>query len=250
MKKNKLILFLIFSIYLVSCNSNNSKFPTEKRYWTTNDYVKVIPELKYGFKSDEKLPSFNDPKTRLIVEKFTDPTNYKIVLDDKELGLKYKNEVSIEFFRLWKDMNSVYSAIDRKDMFIYEKEMIKVWHFGLGLELRYFKLGNDVILESSDDPNSNSVQRIINSNIETLISNFNIYLDGINDEKSLTNLGIVLFSEGIDKYFTELVELYPDANYSGMLRKIYLMEKKSNSEKIKSSLNNLKMLIESKNINT
>lgn len=246
MIKNRIILLVVIILTLTNCSTEKHKFPTEKRYWDTQDYAEVVRELKYGYETDEKLPTFDDPQKRIVVEKLTDPQNYAIVLDDKELGLKHKNNVAETFFLRWKDMNDIYQATDRKDQYLYDKEMIAVWQFGLGLQLKYFKLGNDQILESADDPISARVKNNINSNVSTLIKNYLIYLDEINNENALTDDGKAKFAIGIDKYFTDLIELYPDANYSGMERKIELMEKKTESDKIKNSLSKIKELIESK----
>lgn len=246
MTKIKIILLAIIFLNLTNCTTEKHNFPTEKRYWDTQDYADVIRELKYGYESDEKLPTFDDPETRIVVEKLTDSQNYDIVLDDNELGLKYRNEVAQTFFLRWKDMQGIYQATDRKDKYLYDKEMLAVWQFGLGLQLSYFKLGNDQILENADDPSSSRVKNNINSNINTLIKNYIIYLDIINEEDALSDEGKSKFSAGIDKYFTQLVDLYPGANYTGMERKIELMEKKTKSDKIKNSLTKLKNLIESK----
>ena len=61
-----------------------------------------------------------------------------------------------------------------------------------------------------------------------------------------TEEGKTKLANGIDKYFTALIELYPDANYSGMKNKAELLLKKAESDKIKSSLNKLIELIDSK----
>lgn len=246
MKKNRLILFAFISITLISCNTEKHEYPLDKRYWDLNDYDKAILELNYGYEVDEKLPTFDDPQTRVIVEKLTDQQNFNIVLDDNELGLKHRNEVAEKFFIEWKNMNNIYDALDRKDQYLYDKEMLAVWHFGLGLQLKYFKLGNDETKESADDPNSLRVKDIINSNVSTLIKNYLIYLDEINNEKAFTEEGKAKLAKGIDTYFSELIELYPNANYSGMKNKAELILKKSESDKIKSSLNKLIQLIDSK----
>jgi len=246
MTKIRIILLAVICLNLTNCTNEKHKFPIDKRYWDTQDYAEVVRELNYGYKSDEQLPTFDDPNTRIIVEKLTDPQNYAVVLDDKELGLKHRNEVAETFFLRWKDMQDIYQATDRKDKYLYDKEMLAVWQFGLGLQLKYFKLGNDNILESADDPNSARVKNQINSNVNTLIKNYVIYLDGINQESALSNKGKEKLSAGIDKYFTELVQSYPEANYSGLEKKIELMEKKTESDQIKNSLSKLKQLIESK----
>lgn len=246
MTKIRIILFALISITLTNCNTEKHEFPLDKRYWDLNDYDKVVLELNYGYEADEKLPTFNDPQTRIIVEKLTDQQNFNIVLDDNELGIKHRNEVAEKFFSEWKDMNNIYDALDRKDQYLYDKEMLAVWHFGLGLQLKYFKLGNDQIKENADDPNSLRVKNNINSNVSTLIKNYLIYLDEINNEKAFTEDGKTKLANGIDKYFSALIELYPGANYSRMKNKAELMLKKAESDKIKSSLNKLIELIDSK----
>ena len=246
MTKIRIILFALISITLTNCNTEKHEFPLDKRYWDLNDYDKVVLELNYGYETDEKLPTFDDPQTRIIVEKLTDQQNFNIVLDDNELGIKHRNEVAEKFFSEWKDMNNIYDAFDRKDQYLYDKEMLAVWHFGLGLQLKYFKLGNVQIRENADDPNSSRVKNNINSNVSTLIKNYLIYLDEINNEKAFTEEGKTKLANGIDKYFPALIELYPNTNYNGMKNKAELMLKKAESDKIKSSLNKLIELIDSK----
>lgn len=246
MIKNNFILILLVNLLLIGCDKKNDAFPTDKRYWDVADYQNAVPELKYGFEAGEKLPSLDDPDTKIIVEKLIDHENYKVVLDDKELGLKHKNEIAQGFFNSWKDMTDIYTVTDRKDKYLYETEMIEVQKFGLGLQLRYFKLGNDEIIESSEDPNSSDVKNVLDSNIDTLISNYLFYLDQINNESSFSENGLGLLAEGIDEYFPELIKIYPNADYSAMVDKIKLLEKKSKSEKIKTSLKNLQSLINSK----
>jgi len=246
MTKIRIVLFALLCVTLTNCKTEKHKFPIDKRYWDLNDYDKVVLELNYGYKADEKLPAFRDPETRIIVEKLTDQQNFNIMLDDNELGLKHRNEVAEKFFSEWKDMNNIYDALDRKDKYLYDKEMLAVWHFGLELQLKYFKLGNDQIKKNADDPNSSSVKNNVNTNVSTLITNYLIYLSEINNEKAFTEDGKVKFADGIDQYFTALIEHYPDADYSGMKNKAELMLKKSESDKIKSSLNKLIELIASK----
>ncbi|AXP81275.1 hypothetical protein CJ739_2194 [Mariniflexile rhizosphaerae] len=246
MIKIKYFLLTFAFLTLTNCNKTEEhEFPLDKRYWDINDYDKAILELRFGYMDDEKKPTFDNPEQRIIVQKLTDEQNFKIVLKDKELGLKHRNDVATEFFDHWKDMSQIYQATDRKDKYIYDIEMLAVWHYGLSLQLDYFKLGNDQIKESADDPNSSRVKNNINSNIETLISNYTIYLDKINDEDAFTEQGKIKLAEGIDKYFAQLIELYPEANYSGMKKKAELMLKKSESDKIKSSLVKLIELIDS-----
>ncbi|CAL2103937.1 conserved protein of unknown function [Tenacibaculum sp. 190130A14a] len=246
MRKIKYIFLAVVSLILTNCKTEKHEFPLDKRYWDINDYDKVILKLRFGYEDDEKKPTFSNPEERIIVEKLTDEQNYKVVLGDNELGLKHRNKVATEFFKHWKDMHQIYQAIDRKDKYIYDIEKLAVWHFGLGLQLDYFKLGNDEIKESADDPNSHIVKDNINSNVKTLINNYIIYLDEINEEKAYSNEGKAKLAKGIDKYFTKLIKLYPEANYGKMRKKAELMINKSNSDKVKSSLKKLIKLIDSK----
>lgn len=248
MTKLKFILLALVCALLTNCKMDEHEFPLDKRYWDTKDYDKAVLELRYGYEDDEKLPTFSDPEKRIIVEKLTDEQNFNIVLDDNELGLKHRNEVATEFFKKWQNMIRIYEDTDRKDQYLYDKELLAVWHFGLELQLKYFKLGNDQILEMADDPNSIRVKNSMNSNVKTVINNYLIYLDMINEEEAFTEEGKSDLAKGIDNYFTSLIQLYPDANYSSMQRKAELMMKKSQSNKVKLSLNKLIELIESKQI--
>lgn len=247
MKNNTIILFAFLFLCLTSCKEE-SKFPLDKKYWDVEDYDNVIREIKYA-NPDEKLPTFDDPETKLIVEKFTDEENFKVVLDDNQLGLKHRSEIGQQFFNKWRDMVSIYNATDRTDKYIYEKEYIEVYNFGLELQIKYFKLGNEEIIERADDPNSLSVLNTVESNTQTLVNNLVLYLDEINNEKSYTNTGLDLIASGIDKNFTELVNTYPNYDYINLLAKIDLMLNKTKSDNIKQSLTKLKELIESKKSN-
>lgn len=240
------IASLSFLILFIGCNSKDDVFPVDKKYWDVNDYETAVRELRYGYKQDEKLPSLRDPETKIIVEKLTEQENFKVVLDDQQLGLKHKNAIAQTFFDHFKDMSEIYTQIDRQDKYVYDLDYIKVWHFGLALQLRYFTLGNEEIEETSDDPSSEQVKNAQRSNIQTLINNYSHYLDLINEEKALSEDGIALFADGIDLYFTRLVDENPTGDYSSMLEKAKLLVKKTNNEKIKNSLQKLINRLEKK----
>ncbi|WP_282049614.1 hypothetical protein [Maribacter aquivivus] len=245
MINTKYILVLFLSFLVISCSEKEKhSFPTEKRFWDIKDYEAASLELNYGYEKDEKLPSLDDPETSILVKKLVDHENYKIVLNDNELGIKHRNGIAEKFFVRWKEMTNIYQAMDLQDNYLYDKEQLAVYEFGLGLQLRYFKLGNDVILESADDPNS--VNYHVNSNIQNLVGNFINYLDNINEENAYSEEGKIMISHAIDTYFIDLVELYPNADYRAMIRKIDLMKAKSESQDIKNSLTKLKELIDSK----
>jgi len=245
MQKNNFFLIILLCISLTNCEEEAHKYPLNKRYWDLNDYDKAILELRFGYEDDEEKPKFNNAD-RLVVQKLTDEQNFKVVTDDNELGIKHRSNVATEFFDHWKDMTKIYQITNRKDEYLYDIEMLAVWQFGLSLQLDYFKLGNDVIMETADDPDSSRIVNLLNSNINVLIDNYTYYLDEINNEKSFSNEGLVKLAEGIDENFSELIDLFPKGNYSGMRKKAELMLEKSNSDIVKSSLNNLIKLIDSK----
>ncbi|UUV21675.1 hypothetical protein [Paenimyroides aestuarii] len=245
MKGIKNLTLALVVLTVLSCNKENNVFPTDKRYWDINDYNKVVRELNYGYEKDDMLPTFDDPNTKIIVEKLTDKQNFNIVLEDNELGLKHRNEIAEKFFNEWKNMTTIYNVLDRKDQYLYEDEMLAVWHFGLELQLKYFKLGNEQVEESADDPNAPRVKSNINSNVNTLIKNYLIYLDEINNEDAFSEAGKSKLAQGIDNYFPKLINLYPESDFNAMKSKAELLSKKTNSEKIKVSLNNIIALIDS-----
>jgi len=243
MKDRHYILLLILVIFN-SCGGSEERYPMSKRYWTPSDYNDVTAVFKFGIQPDEKLPTLNDNETKDVFNKYIDHENFKIVLDDESLGQKHRRKVAEDFFYEWRDMLDVYSSMDRQDRYIYDLEMLEVYQFGLDLQVRYFQLGNDVIISEADDPGSNEVVSLTNRNISSLIGNYLLYLDKINNEDSFSEQGINLYAKGIREYFLPLIDNYPDADYSKMLMKIDLMDRKSNSEVIKEALQTLKDKIE------
>jgi hypothetical protein len=238
---NPFVLF-VSCLLVLSCEKKNDAFPLEKRYWDVEDYKSVVLELKYRNNPDEKLPNLNDPETKPIVEKLTDQENFKVILDDDKLGLKHKNEVADEFFDIWKDMLPIYNAMDREDKYIYEMEYLNTFKFGLALQLRYFKLGNENVIENADDKEDPSTKSNLDKNVAVLINNYEYYLDEVDNEKAFSQNGLKSYAEGIDTYFSELLKLHPNSDYSGMKTKVEKMIKKAKSPEIIASLTKLQSL--------
>ena len=226
---------------LISCSDKNSKFPIEKRYWTIEDYENVVSELKYNLKTDELLPTFEDSETAIIIEKLTDEENFRVVLNDNELGLSHKNLTAQKFFDIWRDLNEIYSEIDKKDLYIYETEYLATWKFGLALQQEYFKLGNQQISENSDD--IKSVQSTLNSNIQMLIANSIIYLDLISNEKKFSPNGKKIISETITTYFSKLIKDNPEADFNNLRKKIDVLNKKIKDTSTLEALKTIELLI-------
>lgn len=241
---------ILLAILFTNCNSKSHNFPPiEKRYWTVEDFENAVNEIMYNYKDDEELPTFNNVETAPILNKILDTENFKVILLDNELGLKYKSEVGEKFFETWRNINNRYSDLDRKDKYIYENEHIAVNNFGLELQLHYFKIGNEEIINRTEDPNSKKIKDILDSNINTLINNYILHLDEINNENSYSDIGKKQLAERIDKYFSMLVNEYPNSDFNNLKRKSELFLKKTNTAEIKNSLEKLINLIDSKNKN-
>lgn len=224
-----------------SCNDKNEKFPIEKRYWDIEDYENVVREIRYNSNPDESLPKFSDSETSIIIEKLTDEENFRVVLNDKELGLSHKSETAEKFFETWRSLNETYSSLDKKDMYIYETEFLEIWKFGLELQQEYFKLGNQKIDENSDG--SERVKEVLNDNTQTLINNSIIFLDNIINEKQFTSEGKKLIAEIITNSFTKLIEENPKADFTNLKNKINLLNKKITDPTILASLNSLSIIL-------
>lgn len=238
----KISFIILSSLFLFSsCSNKSHDFPIEKRYWSIEDYENIVRNLKYNSNPDESLPSFNDSETKAVIEKLTDEENFRVVLNDKELGISHKNETAQKFFDIWQDLNEIYSPMDKKDMFVYETEYLEIWKFGLELQQEYFKLGNQEIEENSD--NYESVKDVLNSNRETMINNSIIYLDVITNEKKFTSNGKQIISETIKSEFSKLVKENPKADFYNLRKKIDLLNKKITDPSILESLNGLSSLI-------
>lgn len=235
----KYITILLFSIVIFSCSKNTSNIPLDKPYWTPSDYFTVIRKLKYEDEYQEALPAFDDPQTAAIIHKLADHNNYLVVVNDDQLGLKYKNEVASKFFEQYRNMTSLYTRRDVQDKYIYEMEMLAVYDYGLELQLHYFDLGNKEIAADADNPEDSNVKNVMNSNVLTLINNYNNILDYVNEESSFTNEGVKKLNEVIDMRFNALIDKFPEANYYTLENKLVSLKDKAQSTELKTTLSNL-----------
>lgn len=237
---NKIKTFLSITIISLALGCNNeSRFPMEKRYWTVEDYDDVIREIDYNTPKDERLPEFANSETSAVITKLIDTENFKVILNDEELGLNHRSNVSEKFFMEYKDLANAYNVLDRKDNFIYGPELIEILKFGLELQLVYFELGNRNIKSTVDDPNASEVRELIRSNEKVIFANFNNYLDFVNKENSFSPEVLSDYAEGIDIYFSKLYETFPKGNKRIILKKAELMLKKSQHSDVKKSLEKL-----------
>lgn len=229
MNKIQFLLIVIPCAALISCES---RFPVEKRFWDPEDYYKVWYELNYKTPKGEEYPRFSDPETAEVVRKIVDRQNYAVILEDSELGLNYRSEVSQKFFDHIKDITELYSGMDVQDKFVYAEELAEMRSFFLGFQIVYFRVGNENIAGQSDDRST------IRRNEQTIIGNFNSYLEDLRREKAYGPYAANL-AEGITTHFTKLIETFPNANYKGMLSTAKTIQGKVQTVEIRNALSAL-----------
>lgn len=235
MSKSLSIITVMSCALLFACES---RFPTEKRFWTPEDYEKVWHELNYNTPKGEEYPRFSNPETAEVVRKIIDPQNYEAILEDSELGLNYRSEVAEQFFEHIKYIMDFYTGMDVQDKFVYAEELAAMKTFFLGFQIVYFRVGNENIASQSDDRST------IRRNEQTIIRNFNSYLEGLRREKAYGPYAANL-SDGITTHFSKLLETFPHGNYKTMLSTAKAMQEKVETPEIKKALSDLVGKLES-----
>ena len=239
MKISKTLLLLTITTIFYNCTGNNHNFPIEKQYWDINDYDQAILDLRFGYLDNEPKPTLDNPEKRIIVEKLIDKQNYKVILDDSSINLRERNKFAHDFFDQWKDMTGIYEEKDESGKYIYGKELLAVWHFGLDFHMEYFTIGSNAIHTFSANSNEDKVVKRINKNMEELFKNFSRYMDLIKDEDAFYENEKEFFIQGIDTYFTKLIMQHPEADYKRIEKKANAVLKKVKSKEIRASLESL-----------
>lgn len=134
--------------------------------------------------------------------------------------------------------------MNREDKYVYDQELVEIYRFGAYLQIWYFKLGNEKILQNAD--NAAEVRTLVSQNEQTVISNFNNYLDFVNNENSFSEGALKNYSDGIDESFSQLLDTFPKGDYYITLRKATDMEKKATNSDVKTALSNLIQKLNSK----
>jgi len=236
-------------LLLSGCGSEDlsDKFRLNKKYWDLADYDSAIRNIRYGNKN-EKKPCYAVAEKAPIFRKLVDKNNLSVIIEDDQLGINHRAEFTSRMFKHCQAMEEIYGDVDREDRFIYPVEFVDVLKFGLYLQLHYFDLGNEAIRESADDVEASNVKNVLRSNESTLVGNYCIYLGYIKQEKSLSQEALDNYIDGINEYFPQIIAKFPNANYSEMTRKITAMLKKTESEKVKTNLNDLQTKIDNRGV--
>jgi hypothetical protein len=243
MKITNLLLALIL-FTLISCGGNNWDIPLDKPYWTPDDYEMALYELRTNEFFNEKLPTFDDPETSIIIEKLVDDNNYEVVLTDETLGINYKEEMSGLYFDHWSNLMDEYRIRDVQDRYVYELEFLSIYRFGLGMQQQRILTVNNQIISEADDPNESRILNLIQSNKNVLVSNSLLYLDLLNEEKVFSSEGLKTISKTISDQYPKIINQTNGSNYDRLEKKLDLMNKKVKSIEIKSSINEIMDIIE------
>ncbi|WP_299839265.1 hypothetical protein [uncultured Tenacibaculum sp.] len=243
MKKSTVFIVLLLAVNFMSCMTEKHNFPIDKEYWDVNDYDKAIFDLRFTYEDNETKPTFDNPEQSVILEKLTNPDNYKVLLDNNDLDLNQKSKIAADFISQWNEMNKIYAITDTSDKFLYGKEMLVIWQFGLGLQLAAFDIEFDQVVAKSKDPLSEEVEENIEPSVKKLIRNYANYLSLAAKENSFYEKEKEDYAKGLDKYFKQLIQVYPDANYDRLLKKATSILEVAKSSTIKTPLKNLIALI-------
>jgi hypothetical protein len=233
----RLSFLILTACFVFGCGSRSSNFPMDKRFWGTEDYYNARHQIEYKTPEGEKYPMLSDPQTAAIFRKLVDRENITAVTDDNTLGIRHRAEFTENMFREYQDLAKLYTAMDREDKFVYDQELVEIQRFGLFLQIKYFKIGNDQLLQEAD--NADDIKGTITNNEQIIISNFNNYLDLVNKEKAFSNEALQNYAAGMDEAFSMLLETFPNGKYNNMLSKANAMEKKATDPIVKKSLADL-----------
>lgn len=242
-QKNSLIIS--FFIFIASCGPQlPDAYHMEKKFWNTEDYITAIRHIKYNLNEEEGYPRLSNPLTAPVFKKLVDKQNVSIVLKDEELGVKYRNEVSKKFFDISQDLLKVYQDMDIQDKFIYPVELVQIIDFGLHTQIQYFRLGNEEIKKNAINPSGTATLKVIKENEQTIVNNFNIYIEFLAKEEAFSEEARKEYAEVINVQFNKLMDEFPAANYSKMKNNANLLLKNMNSPELKTALEKLVLKIE------
>jgi|SRR5690606_4067370 len=245
-KNTTKFLLIVLIISFTSCKDNSSNYPMEKPVWDLEDYKNVSGEILYNTPDDEKLPGYSNNQDVFL--RLTDKNNISAILDDENLGLEYRKNYSDELFSIWRSLVDGYSLKDKQDNFVYPQELVKIRDWGYFVQIKYFNLGNNAILQDAVNPDQ--VKDVITDNEQIIVDNFIYGISFLTDEHALDEAAISAYSNVLMENYELLIKTFPNANYSSMLRTIEDMNKKLKSEKLKSALNHISELIKSSNDET
>jgi hypothetical protein len=236
----RIITTLMLVLVVAACEKKaESPYNMEQRYWAVADYEEPLRHLRYLATMEKALPRLSDPETAAVFRKLVDKENVSIVLEDPQLGVTHKSTQAKGFFDVGKELMNVYQSLDAQDKYIYPSELVNSIEFFLHTQILYFKAGNEAITKDAIDPEESSVKRLINSNEQIIVDNFNQYIDFLTREDSFDDEAKKKYAEAINTYYPKLLETFPKADYSRMKEYALKLGPKMKSPAIKSALDNV-----------
>lgn len=238
---HRFLLVLALSILMISCESGpdyNALYRMEKPFWDVDDYANAIGKIQ-GTAPGTKKPSYGVPETAPVFTRLVNTENVSLITEDEALGVQHRADFAEGMFHRGQDMLTAYSTQDQEDKFEYPDELVDVIRFNLYTQMQYFDLGNQNILKQADDPSEERIKNMISGNEQTLVGNFVLYLDYVDDEKAFTADALQGYVDVLNEFFPALIAKYPKADYSGMKNKATDMMNKAENDKLKSALDNI-----------
>lgn len=238
MRKASLLLFMAAIVALISCNNSketsiSEQYHLDKKLWDQHDYSNAVNKIKYGGEANK--PAF-DNELAPVLNKMLDMNNISVVMEDESLGIEHRSDFGNAIFEEWRHLREAYHGKDEQDMFKHPMELVEILKFGLGFQQYYFQMANDKVRIDEDDVDKQEVKRVVRHNLGAMVSNYNLYLDYMDYEQSFTDPALKAFAEGIDRYFPQLLKIFPNANYYKMQKKATAMLKKTEHADVKHSL--------------
>jgi hypothetical protein len=245
---NKLHSCLVLCAILVftQCSSPLGPYQMDKKYWDAKDYDEVLTYIKFRLPQGDQYPNINDALTAPVFQKLIDKENLAVVLEDKSLGVKHREEFATSMRKELERMLELYSPMDREDKFVYDQELAQILSLFMYLETIYFSAGNEDIRQGLDKTNETRLNDLIRSNENICIKNFAVYLDYINRENSFSPEAIDVLSDGYSRSISNLITAFPDGDYKPLKVKTEGVLAKATSPKLKAALTTINGLLESK----
>jgi hypothetical protein len=92
----------------------------DKKYWDVKDYEEVLTYIEFRLPKGDQYPNINDALTAPVFKKLVDKENLTIVLEDKSLGVKHREEWIVKTsLCMIKNLpkSSIYSCMWRSNIF-------------------------------------------------------------------------------------------------------------------------------------
>lgn len=232
-----LFSLMFFSLLICGCSDSvSNKFKLEKRFWEAADYNYAINHIQYDASNGDGLPRLSNPETAPVFLKLIDTLNVAHIFNDEQLGIRHRSGVASSFFKISNDLVKIYQVYDVQDKLIYPDEVVETIKFALYIQLYEFKLGNEAIKKESLSADYSDVMSTIVKNEQTIVNNFQIYIELLAREFIFSDKAKKKYAEMINDYYLKLINYFPNANYQPIKGMAVQIKEKIEFEELKKSL--------------